>query len=411
LEVIITNYLTSYIKFRIGTELRSRSAFKNTPGPGQYNLSSRLGESPKYTMSTKAGALDMSKFVCSPGPGNYNPNFNSMFKSYSYSMRIRPNSSKSEFTPGPGNYNLRTERSLVVPSYKFGNEKKCELLNTTSKFVPGPGNYKTTEDLGKHAPKFSFGKEMRGDRGRPMTPGPGAYQHKYLTGTEGPKITMSARPQSSGLKNGVPGPGQYNLNLTMHPKSPEYKIGTSQRNGGFKYLEDMPGPAQYSPIDSRSTRPKSPAWGMGTGMRKPLNTSEAVPGPGNYNINSKVGEGPKYTLTGKNFYNGARLGVPGPGQYNSNSMSNLHKNPSWRIGTSTRDDALKRSVREGFPGPGNYSLRPDSGRAFRFGSSKRDGDKNSFVPGPGAYHIPCSMVDVAGYQTSGAGFNPVFRYI
>ena len=35
-------------------------------------------------------------------------------------------------------------------------------------------------------------------------------------------------------------------------------------------------------------------------------------------------------------------------------MYDKTKNPSWKIGTGMRDDDLKRVIREGVPGPGNY---------------------------------------------------------
>ncbi len=101
----------------MGTENRSKSYDKNVPGPGQYEHKSRLGEAPKFSISSKAG-IDSSKYVVSPGPGIYTPKYNYMYKNLSYSMRIRPDSAKSTTTPGPGNYNVRTEKSLQVPTYK-----------------------------------------------------------------------------------------------------------------------------------------------------------------------------------------------------------------------------------------------------------------------------------------------------
>lgn len=67
-------------------------------------------------MATKAGAFDPEKFNCSPGPGMYQPCVKD--GSAKYTMRIRPNTSKTEKTPGPGNYEVRTDKSLQVPSYK-----------------------------------------------------------------------------------------------------------------------------------------------------------------------------------------------------------------------------------------------------------------------------------------------------
>jgi hypothetical protein len=104
----------------MGSEQRSKSAAKlDMPGPGAYNPGSAIGKGPKYSMSSKSGQLDMAKGAVSPGPGNYTPKFNVMYKSLSYSMSSRPNSGKVDSVPGPGNYNVRTDRSMKVPTYKY----------------------------------------------------------------------------------------------------------------------------------------------------------------------------------------------------------------------------------------------------------------------------------------------------
>ena len=118
MEVSLQTYLF-LIQIRIGTEARSKSASRfSIPGPGQYNLKGAIGQAPKYTISSKSGNIDTSKYVVSPGPGNYTPKYNTLFKNVSYSMTSRPNTAKADFVPGPGNYNVRTEKSLQVPSYK-----------------------------------------------------------------------------------------------------------------------------------------------------------------------------------------------------------------------------------------------------------------------------------------------------
>jgi hypothetical protein len=61
---------------------------------------------------------DMNKYNVSPGPAVYSPNYRALFRNFSYTMRSRPNTAKSENNPGPGNYNLRTEKSLIAPTYK-----------------------------------------------------------------------------------------------------------------------------------------------------------------------------------------------------------------------------------------------------------------------------------------------------
>ena len=92
---------------------------KTVPGPGQYNVNNGMGGGPKFSISTKTqNFADPFKYTVSPGPANYSPNFKSLYRNFSYTMRSRPNTAKNETNPGPGNYNLRTEKSLIVPTYK-----------------------------------------------------------------------------------------------------------------------------------------------------------------------------------------------------------------------------------------------------------------------------------------------------
>jgi len=83
-----------------------------------------------------------------------------------------------------------------------------------------------------------------------------------------------------------------------------------------------------------------------------------------------------------------------------------------RIGTSTRDNFLKRSMKENVPGPGNYNYHTERTMpSYRFGTEARDKKMTNTTPGPGQYHIPVSIVDVPRYLTTGGGFNASFRYI
>ena len=410
----------SYPKWKIGTATRGSNRSNGNPGPGQYTMPYSFPNGPKYSMGTKAGAFDPTKTSFAPGPGQYEPQYKD--GNPKYSMRIRPSTSKSETTPGPGNYDVRTDKSLKVPCYKFGTEKKDGLDLAQAKYVPGPGNYEYKADaINKANPKFSFGKQTRGNDKRPMTPGPGQYQYKEYIGKEAPKISMSAKygNQPSESKY-VPGPGQYSATNSNYyrPKSPSYKIGTAKREGLYKFLEGNPGPGQYGPENcTNQVRPKTASWKMGTGQRPPLNAVDpSTPGPGNYNIGENLGQrGPKYSMVGKNTY-GDRVGngVPGPGQYEGGIQTNLTKNPAWKIGTSTRDDDLKRVVREGVPGPGMYEYGANNKKAapqYKFGTQKRGYVQKSDVPGPGQYHIPCSIVDVNGYTRESGKFDPSYKFI
>ena len=162
------------------------------------------------------------------------------------------------------------------------------------------------------------------------------------------------------------------------------------------------------------SKKKNPAWRIGKSIRPDLNNRDkTVPGVGNYNIAKGVGDGPKYTIVGKGNMGTYKNGVPGPGQYNE-TKAQLKKNPSWKIGTGQRDDDLKRIIREGVPGPGMYEFFDKTKKNapnYRFGREKKCVVKGNDVPGPGQYHIPCTIVDVNDYTREQGQFDNNFRYI
>ena len=393
---------------------------KMNPGPGQYTLPYSFPNGPKYSISSKAGATDLTKFNCSPGPAQYEPKYKD--GNPKYSMRIKPQqTNKSELTPGPGNYEIRTDKSLQCPSYKFGKEKKEGLNLAKAQNTPGPGNYEYESDaLNITNPKFSFGKGIRRETQRPKTPGPGQYEYKNYIGKEAPKISMSMKlTKEKSESSRVPGPGHYNqTNYNSYKtKSPSYRIGSAKREGIYKYMESNPGPGQYLPDScSNQTRPKTPSWKIGTSKRSPLNPSDpSIPGPGNYNIGENLGKrGPKYSIVGKHK-NGKNIGngVPGPGRYESCTV-NKTNNPAWKIGTGNRNDDLRRKIKEGVPGPGKYEYGihdKTDGPKFKFGTGKRGTELKNDVPGPGQYHIPCSIIDINDYTREAGKFDPQYRYI
>ena len=162
-------------------------------------------------------------------------------------------------------------------------------------------------------------------------------------------------------------------------------------------------------------RPKTPAWKIGTEQRPELIQGDrSTPGVGNYNIAKGLGNGPKYSMLGRgNPYNIRNI-YPGPGQYNDTFDITKTKNPSWKIGTSVRDDELKRIKREGLPGPGMYELydiTKNKAPIYGFGTEKRGERKKNDTPGPGQYRIPCSFDDVNEYTRGQGNFDKNFQYI
>ena len=96
---------------------------------------------------------------------------------------------------------------------------------------------------------------------------------------------------------------------------------------------------------------------------------------------------------------------PGPGAYFTPDKNNAYKNsPSWRIGTSTRDDLEKQKMRSSnFPPPDTYkpNFYPTKERmaSFSFGSGKRSNfGGNSKTPAPGTYPITNRAVEGPRYN-------------
>ena len=121
-----------------------------------------------------------------------------------------------------------------------------------------------------------------------------------------------------------------------------------------------PGPGQYNADKTiKFIKVKIPSWKIGSSKRRSLSQSDKnVPGVGNYTISGTFGKNsPHYSMRIKGILSNYSNDVPGPGTYNNDKM-NLYKHyPSWKIGTSQRDEDLRRKIKESFPGPGRYGFK------------------------------------------------------
>lgn len=88
-----------------------------------------------------------------------------------------------------------------------------------------------------------------------------------------------------------------------------------------------------------------------------------TPGPGQYNIPTKIDEGAKISLGGKiHFYRTS--GNPGPGAYKDNSSFVKKTSPGFSLGKDDRRiDKVKGSTA---PGPGEYGCT--IGQLGKYGS-------------------------------------------
>ena len=397
--------------WKIGTSQRPKDPNLENPGPGAYDIRFKFPDGPSYSMATKP-----QKFLeemITPGPAAYNPLKKNEKQSYTFGHKYKEKN--KEITPGPGNYDLRKEKDLLVPSSIFGHEKKFESDNKNKS--PGPGRYSgdiNTTNL-QH-PKYSFGKEKRVTDKINENPGPGNYMHKEYVGREGRKISIGLKFKSKSTEN-IPGPGQYTTDNydPILKKLPDIKIGKANRFSTSNLFEDNPGPGQYDNDKVKYVKVNKPSWKIGTSKRKPLSDIVDSPGPGEYNISKNIGDGaPHYSMRIKDKDGGVRFITPGPGRYNNDELHTFKRYPSWKIGTSKRDDSLKRQIREGFPGVGTYQYFDKhllSAPKYGFGTQKRYKDKYNDNPGPGSYHIPCSIIEVNNYTREQGIFDDNFKFI
>ena len=397
--------------WKIGTSKRPKEQNLENPGPGAYNIRFKFPDGPSYSIALKQ--KKKLEEMETPGPDAYNPlNLN---KKSSYTFGSKYKDKAREMSPGPGNYNIRTEKDLLVPSSIFGHDKKLKIDNTNKS--PGPGKYNNNNEITNiQHPKYSFGREKRITDKINDNPGPGSYKHKEYVGKEGKKISVGLKFKSKSMEY-IPGPGQYeSINYdSVLKKLPDIKIGTEKRFSTSNINAEDPGPGQYDDADKlKYVKINKPSWKIGTSLRKPLNDVVDSPGPGKYDISTNIGDGaPQYSMRVKDK-DSQRFITPGPGRYNNGELNNYKHYPSWKIGTSKRDDALKRQIREGFPGPGTYQNKDNhllSAPKYGFGTQKRYKDKYNDNPGPGSYHIPCSIIEVNNYTREQGVFDDNFKFI
>ena len=82
----------------------------------------------------------------------------------------------------------------------------------------------------------------------------------------------------------------------------------------------------------------------------------------------------------------------------------------FRFGSSRR--ISRENSKDVKPGPGNYDPENlNTSQGYSFGLDRKHKRNKSEIPGPGQYHIPCSIVDVPKYLATNGNFNKEFRYI
>ena len=392
--------------WKIGTSQRPKELNLDNPGPGAYNIRYKFPDGPSYSMASKP---KQNLEIISPGPASYNPLSLSHKNIFSFGQKYK--TKLNEMTPGPGKYDIRKDKDLLVPSSIFGHAKTFDSDNINK--TPGPDRYNyDINKINTQHPTYSFGREKRLFEFINENPGPAAYKTKEYIGEEGKKISIGSKYVAKSMDS-MPGPGQYKTDnyYNVLNKLPSIKIGKEKRFSDLNIFADNPGPGQYKGSENvKYTKLNKPSWSIGTSVRKPLNDITDSPGPGKYNISRNLGDNsPHYSMRIKDN-DLVKFDTPGPGRYNNDQFNTYKHYPSWKIGTSSRNDDLKEQI----PGPGSYQYYDKhlySSPKYGFGTQKRSEDRYNDNPGPGSYHIPCSIVEVNNYTRDQGNFDHNFKFI
>ncbi len=227
-------------------------------------------------------------------------------------------------------------------------------------------------------------------------------------GTETQGKTLGKKLEAARTSNMfAPAPGTYEPNYNpVLTASPGWRMGTSTRNDADKArarTSNFPPPDSYNP-HFKTIKEGSPTFSFGKGQRSSLGASTfRTPGAGTYNI-------PSYAVEGRQNSMGLKLeaqsaigieqrktrGNPGAGTYNADFTKVAKHNGAFsmkaRPATKVEDKA---------PGPGAYNQTKVKGKAapaYGFGSaSQREKQPPATAPGPGNYHVPCSISNLPSY--------------
>jgi len=331
-----------------------------SPGPGTYK-SSATKESPAWKI---AGKPRTPKSERSPGPQSYSPE-KATRRAPRYVIQGKyENTAFLKFSPGPGAYTPKKITS-TSPSRSFDKEKKSASF-IQDLDTPGPGEYLlNSKATFKSSPRAKFGRSIKKgmEEINPQFPGPGSYNVSRETSKKGFTITpRRERPKSAHII--TPGPGTYDSGMNFF--STAYKIGNMKR----VTVDTKEGPSccDYSPF----VNDQSPKYTMGTKYSMTERSFKKSPGPGEYTMNTWIGQGPKTSIRGRNFSASFDF-TPGPGTYRNEEVRLTKKKISAAIfGTETRQSLVRKDSKL-TPGPSDYGKQGQSNSSpkFSFSKSKR----------------------------------------
>lgn len=136
-------------------EIRTKSNRINTPGPGQYVITSQFTKAatnPKFSMGIKT-ELKNNRSIDQPGPGEYEIGIQNNLIGHTHLIGTGQRSDlgvgKAYLAPGPGQYNVRG--NFDGKQMSFGKQRKKTKVKKS--YDPGPGSYNLPGTIG-NIPKY-----------------------------------------------------------------------------------------------------------------------------------------------------------------------------------------------------------------------------------------------------------------
>ena len=377
------------------SKLKDEKYLVENPGPGQYDpsIEQKVRRDPAYGFGT-GQRKPLNDPNANPGAGTYEID-RVVGDGPEFTMRMKSSGIKQDQTPAGGDYDPKIDFYSVkqnAPHIKIGTGQRPPINPQNDN--PAPGDYDQNQNpIKKKAREWKFGTE---DRMGPQDKmgidiGPGNYEHEteFDEGLRKNKGKTMEGKNVTEYKEIVPGVGTYNQDVNPLRKSaPHYSMPRDAKLKDEKYLVENPGPGQYDPSIEQKVR-RDPAYGFGTGQRKPLNDPNVNPGAGTYEIDRIVGDGPEFTMRMKT--DGLKKDqTPAGTDYNPNinTYSVKQNAPHIGIGTSVRPPLNAPNAN---PAPGDYEYDQDairnSASSWKFGTQNRMGpvDKMGIDIGPGNY--------------------------
>mmetsp|Transcript_13805 Transcript_13805/g.12239 ORF Transcript_13805/g.12239 Transcript_13805/m.12239 type:complete len:442 (-) Transcript_13805:37-1362(-) len=256
-------------KFGFGSDIKDKfykTVMNSGPGPGFYNEKKVMGDGvPGYSMKGRRKDCRVLPGKDAPCSGLYNPDFS--------------NSRKS------------------APKFAFSKQHKSKIANIYGK-TPSPSHYKPTSSfVKKTAAAWGMGSGKRPALSQVLeTPGPGNY-NPANSKKEAPSFT--GRPTLCVKQS--PGPGAYSPDSNNKRKAPQFSMGTEKKNtiSARPLNKYTVGPGDYQ-SSFKKFKSSGPSFGFGTGKRAEFK-NESTPGPGSYQIPTKVRNLEGYALPKNKF--------------------------------------------------------------------------------------------------------------